>query len=141
MPGPYTTLLQFAVTYYLSWFGFGGENAGNGLFVDFFFGSHREAAGKLLVADWLGGSQERQKRVDLQRRQGVDDLMQPVQVTHGSTFSVYGDTRKTGRRPASKSPGGAGPRCRKGPPPSVRPNGHVSFVPAACLNVDAGLFL
>jgi hypothetical protein len=93
-------LLQFAVRDALSSFGFGGQDAGSGLFVDFFFGSHCEAAGELLIADMLGDSQKGQERVDLLPRQGVDDLMKAVQVTHDSlhcrrcTSSVYRDSRR-----------------------------------------------
>jgi hypothetical protein len=37
-------------------FGFGGEDAGDGPFVDFFFGRHREPTGELLITDGLGGA-------------------------------------------------------------------------------------
>lgn len=40
----------------LPWFGFGGEDAGCGLFIDFFLGSLGEAAGKLLITDGTGGA-------------------------------------------------------------------------------------
>jgi hypothetical protein len=42
-------LLQFAVGDALPWFGFGGQYAGGGPFVDFVFGSLREATGELLI--------------------------------------------------------------------------------------------
>jgi len=50
--------------------------------VGFFFGSHGETPGELLITDGLGGSEEGQKRVDLLGRQGVDNLMKTVRVTH-----------------------------------------------------------
>jgi hypothetical protein len=70
----------------LSLFGFGGQDAGDGLFIDFFFGNLREAAAELLIADGLPGIQKGQERLDLRWRQGVDDLMKPVQVTHDFLF-------------------------------------------------------
>jgi hypothetical protein len=75
-------LLQFAVRDDFSLSGFGGENAGDGLFIDVFFGRHCETAGKLLVTDGRWGSQKGQERADLLRRQGVDDFMKSVQVAH-----------------------------------------------------------
>jgi hypothetical protein len=50
-----------------SWFGFGGQDAGGGPFVDFFFRSLCEATSELLIADGLAGSQNGQGRVDLLR--------------------------------------------------------------------------
>jgi hypothetical protein len=66
----------------LTLFGFSGKDAGDGLFIDVFFGCLCEAAGELLITDGLGRDQKRQERVDLLRRQGIDDLMKSVQVAH-----------------------------------------------------------
>ena len=61
-------MLQFPVRDALSLFGFGGQDAGDGLFIDFFLGGLGKAAGKLLIADGLPGIQKGQKRVDLPLR-------------------------------------------------------------------------
>jgi hypothetical protein len=49
-------------------FGLGCQDAGDGLFIDFFLGDLGKAAGKLLIADGLPGIQKGQKRVDLPLR-------------------------------------------------------------------------
>jgi hypothetical protein len=66
--------LDFAVRDDLSLFGFSGQDARNRFFVGFLFGSLREPAGELLVADGLPGVEKGQESVDLLRRQTVDDL-------------------------------------------------------------------
>lgn len=64
--------------------GFGGQDAGSGLCIDFLFWSFCQPPSQLLIANGLRGFQKSQESVDLWRRQGVDDLMKPVQVTHDS---------------------------------------------------------
>ena len=130
----------------LPWFGFGGEDAGRGLFIDFFLGSLGEAAGKLLITDGTGGSQDGQKRVDLPRGQRVDDLVKPVQVTPGSldcrrgaTPSMYRETRGeiapfglTGLPPLSPAARSAG----AGTCPAIALTGSQ---PSAIMNLGVGV--
>jgi hypothetical protein len=61
-------LHQFFVRDVLSMFGFGRQNSSCAFFIDFLFGSLREAAAELLIADGLPGIQKRQESVDLTRR-------------------------------------------------------------------------
>ena len=46
----------------LSLFGFGGQDARGGLFIDLCFGSLCEAAGELLITDGFGRGQQGQER-------------------------------------------------------------------------------
>ena len=63
---------------------FGGQNAGGGLLINGIFGRLREKPGELLIVNRPRLVQKSQKSVDLPRGQGVDNLVQPVQLTHGS---------------------------------------------------------
>jgi hypothetical protein len=72
---PTQPLHQLFVRDVLSMFGFGRQNSGCAFFIEFFFGSFREAADELLIADRLPSIQQSQEGVDLTRRQGIYDFM------------------------------------------------------------------
>jgi hypothetical protein len=70
-------------------FGFSGQNARNSLFVGFFLRGLSEPTGEFLIADGLHGFQKGQESVDLLRRQSVDNLVKPLQVTHDYSAGTW----------------------------------------------------
>ena len=60
--------------------GFGRQNTGAAFLIYFFFGRLREVADELLIADGPPAIQKSQESVDLTRRQGIYNVMQPVDV-------------------------------------------------------------
>jgi hypothetical protein len=94
------------VRHALSRFSFGGQDAGDGLFIDLFFGSLGEAAGEFLVTDGLRRDQKGQERVDLLGGQIVDDLVKPVQLAlpKAEAVSITLATLKKGAAPLEPAP-------------------------------------